>query len=95
MPIKLAAIECSFMDILARNSGDKRAGRTEPWQRIKIDRQIIGISKVQNASTIISNDKGLRTTAFSVGLHAISIPDLALPDSARQVVLPLPDPPSS
>lgn len=84
-----AAFECALMDRRALGQGDKRGGRKEPWQHIKIDRQIIAIAKVQQASRIISEDSGLRSTALSIGLEATSLADLPLPDSAKQVNLNL------
>lgn len=83
-----AAFECSLLDKAAINRGDKRGGRPDPWQRIKIDRQIVAIARVTNASCIVSDDAGLRGTATAAGLRALQIGDLDLPDSARQEHLP-------
>lgn len=88
-----AAFECSLLDKAALNQGDKRGGRKNPWQRIKIDRQIVAIARVAQASTIISDDAGLRSTATAAGLLARRIADLELPESERQQPLPL-GPPS-
>ena len=84
-----AAFECALMDGRAIRQGDKRGGRKEPWQRIKIDRQAVAIAKVHQTERMISNDSGVRATALSVGIAAAAIEDLALPDSAKQVKLNL------
>ena len=87
-----AAFECSLLDKAALNLGDKKGGRKEPWQRIKIDRQIVAIARVSRAEVIVSDDTGLRSTATAVGLKALSIKDLPLPDSAKQGKLDLTHP---
>jgi hypothetical protein len=84
-----AAFECSLLDKAALNQGDKRGGRKEAWQRIKIDRQIVAIARVAQASIIVSDDAGLRSTASAAGLLARQIGDLELPESDRQQRLPL------
>lgn len=84
-----AAFECSLLDKSAIGAGDKKGGRLEPWQKIKVDRQIIAIARVHNADLIVSNDGGLRSTAKSVGMKAVEISELPLPDAARQANLPL------
>ncbi len=40
------ALECALLDRAALATGDKRGGRLEPWQRIKIDRQIAAVARV-------------------------------------------------
>jgi len=84
-----AAFECALMDRRAIGQGDKKGGRKEPWQHIKIDRQVVAIAKVHQAAQMISNDGGVRTTALSVGMSASKIEELPLPDSAKQVRLDL------
>lgn len=74
-----AAVEVAQMDRKAIEQGDKKSGSKEPWQRIKIDRQIIAIAKVSDAEAIYSNDKDLRKFAEQIGLKAIAPEDLPLP----------------
>jgi hypothetical protein len=84
-----AAFECALFDRAALGGGDKRAGRKgDPWQKIKIDRQVVAISKVAGATGLISSDEGLRSTARSAGLHVTHIAELPAPESAKQVKLP-------
>jgi len=84
-----AALECALIDRAALASGNKRGGRKEAWQRIKIDRQIVAIARVAGAVSIVTDDAGLTTTARSVGLQVQSLSELDLPDSARQSKLDL------
>lgn len=79
-----AAFECSLLDKAAIGMGDKRGGRKEPWQHIKVDRQIVAIARVNQAGTMIANDAGLRATAMAAGLRSMRVSELELPDSARQ-----------
>ncbi|NRF68667.1 PIN domain-containing protein [Aquincola sp. S2] len=84
-----AAMECAQIDRELIRKGDKRGGRKDAWQRIKIDRQVVAIAKVAGATMIISDDAGLCQTAKSLGMQATSVSDLPLPDSARQWKLDL------
>lgn len=78
------AFECSLLDKAALGKGDKRGGRKEAWQRIKIDRQVVAVARVNQATMIVTNDAGLRATATAAGLTASRIDELPLPDSSRQ-----------
>lgn len=68
-----AAFECALFDRAALGAGDKRSGRKEPWQKIKVDRQIVAIAKVAGVSEIITDDAGLRSTALTAGLRVRGI----------------------
>lgn len=84
-----AAFECALMDRAALGKGDKKHGRKDPWQRIKIDRQIVGVARANQASSIITNDEGLRSEALTVGLSVRRVSELELPVSALQIKLDL------
>ena len=84
-----AAFECSLLDKAAINKGNKKAGRDEPWQKIKVDRQIVAIARVHQVSLLVTNDVGLRATATVAGMTPMRIGELDLPQSALQVPLPL------
>src|SRR5207249_3637068 len=68
----------------AIRAGDKRAGEVEPWQRIKLDRQIVAIGRVAGAKAIYTNDKPLGRFAASAGMAVIGVHDLPLPASTSQ-----------
>ncbi|SDD52657.1 hypothetical protein SAMN05444678_11522 [Sphingomonas sp. YR710] len=74
-----AAIETAMMTREAIQAGDKRGGSTDPWQKVKIDRQIIAIARTNNATRIYADDLGLISFARRLGMDAVSTWDLALP----------------
>jgi hypothetical protein len=78
-----AAIELAGMEILARSKGSKRtpASQSEPWQKVKIDRQIVAIARTNSAQTIYSDDNGIRSFAEDVGIKVVSSWQLDLPES--------------
>lgn len=86
-----AAIECASMIEAALTAGDKR-NQGKDWAKAKFDWQIVAIAKVEAARTIYTSDGGVRAKARREGLIALDIGDLAIPESARQHKLVLPDP---
>lgn len=74
-----AAIETAMMTREAIQAGDKRGGSTAPWQKVKIDRQIIAIARTNNASRLYADDVGLIGFARRLGIEAVSTWDLPLP----------------
>lgn len=58
--------------------------QAEPYQKVKVDRQIIAICKVYGVSEIYTDDRGLANRARLCGITPISISEVAFPDSARQ-----------
>jgi predicted nucleic acid-binding protein len=67
--------------------GGKRAGSEDPYQKIKVDRQIVAIGLAHGAKMIVSRDEGVRTQAIRLGLAAKRIQDLDLPESEKQLNL--------
>ncbi len=51
-----AAIEVAIMTRTALASGDKKAGATAHWTKVKFDRQIAAIARVAQASAIYTDD---------------------------------------
>lgn len=84
---RASAFECALMDRAALGSGNKKDGIDEPWQKIKIDRQIVATGKVYGTSLVISGDAGVRQNALRVGMAAKTVQELDLPDSAKQTKL--------
>jgi hypothetical protein len=85
----LAAMEAAIMMQDALQSGDKRAGAKGEWQKIKVDRQIIAIAKVNGVETIYSNDEDIRTLGSKAGLQVVGIEALPLPPEKAQFDLQL------
>jgi hypothetical protein len=72
--------------------GDKKDGSDEPWQKIKVDRQVVAIGKVHGAMLAVSQDKGVRTAALRSGMQACTIEELPFDPDDAQAKLPLPEP---
>jgi predicted nucleic acid-binding protein len=72
-----AALECSISVADAIRSRSKKTAQPDaPWQKIKFDHQIVAIAKCNGATTIYSEDGGLRRFAEVLGLKALSTDDL-------------------
>lgn len=84
-----AAVEVAAVTRQAIDDGDKKSGLTEPWQKVKYDRQIVGIAKVNGASSIYTDDQGIATFANHAGMEVIGIADLLLPPEDPQQSLNL------
>lgn len=67
---------------------DKKNG-AEPYQKLKVDRQIIAICKVYGVAEIYTDDTGLANRARMCGITPIAIGDIPIPDSAKQGELEL------
>jgi predicted nucleic acid-binding protein len=82
-----AAAECGAIHRRAEVAGGKRqhvkAG--EAYQKIKVDRQIAAIALVERSNIIVTDDGNLRAICEANGLRVLSISDLPVPDTARQV----------
>jgi hypothetical protein len=76
---QMAAIELAAMELLARKKGNKRhpLPTTVPWQKVKLDRQIVAITKLHQCKTIYSDDAGVRAIAEDIGIKTISTWELA------------------
>lgn len=88
-----AAVEAAVAHALAIRKGDKREGLSATWAKIKFDRQIISIAKVEGAKTIYSDDGDIKTLGEQGGLKVIRLIDLPYPEEApqRNLDLPMPD----
>jgi predicted nucleic acid-binding protein len=58
--------------------------RAEPYQKRKVDRQILAICKVYGATELYTDDRGLANRARLCGIAPVGIGEVAIPDSARQ-----------
>ncbi|MCY3757581.1 MAG: hypothetical protein OXG96_07645, partial [Acidobacteria bacterium] len=65
-------------------------GSDEPYQKVKFDRQIIAIAKVEGENTLYSNDVELNTFAERAGIRLVTIAKLDLPEESKQGVLDFP-----
>lgn len=85
-----AAIELAqITNALLTTARDKRDAAASPWAKLKFDRQIVAIAKVQGATAVYSDDKELIAFAEANGIRCIRVADLPIPEAARQPQLPL------
>jgi predicted nucleic acid-binding protein len=82
---QIAAIELAEMTRRAEATGNKREGSVEPYQKIKLDRQIVAICKIAGVQTLYACDRGLRTFAQKAGLKVIGVHELPLPPEPPQL----------
>ncbi len=80
---EVAAIELAFLNRDIFGALDEKNG-LEPWQKMKIDRQIIAIAKVANCEKILTEDEGLGNRARLCDIEPLKLADLPIPDSAKQ-----------
>lgn len=80
---EVAAVELAFLNRDLFAALDKK-NRLEPWQKIKVDRQIIAIARVAECEQILTEDDGLANRARICNIEAIKLVDLPIPDSAKQ-----------
>jgi predicted nucleic acid-binding protein len=85
---EVAAIELAFLNRDVFASADKK-NKLQPYQKVKVDRQILAICKVAGCDTLYTDDKSLINCANLCGMKPVRICDLPIPDSARQGKLDL------
>lgn len=71
-----AAIQVALM---AQEPGDRVRTPQDTYAKIKYDRQIAAIAKVQGASVVYSDDANVRNYARRLGMIAVALADLPLP----------------
>lgn len=82
-----AAIEVAAMTREAIRAGDKRGGSASPWQKVKIDRQIIAIARVHGAERVYSDDTNVASFGGRIGLKVIPTWEFPLPPEDPQRTL--------
>jgi hypothetical protein len=86
-----AAIELAAMELSVRGKGGKKAGLESPYQKLKFDRQIVAIARVNEAHTIYSDDQDLGRFAKNAGMKVVCTWDLPIPPSKTPLFDDLPD----
>ncbi|MHB1273300.1 MAG: hypothetical protein ACYCZD_11150 [Rhodanobacter sp.] len=87
---EMAAVEVAMLTDADLQS-KKRLSKTETKAKIKYDRQIIAIAKVNGVKTIYSDDKGLSKKAKANGITVIETSELPLPPEPPQGQLSFPN----
>lgn len=61
--------------------------KAEPYQKRKVDRQIVAICKVAGVTDLYTDDRGLAFRARMCGITPISISECPIPEGSRQMGL--------
>ena len=82
-----AAIELASMELNARQFGSKRGpvDQAVPWQKVKVDRQIVAIAKVAQVTTFFTDDKDAAALARSEGMIVVSSWELPIPPKPQSL----------
>lgn len=80
-----ASIEVAAMSREALANGKKRGQSNATWAKVKYDRQIVAIAKVNGASTIYSDDQDVKTLGMRAKIKVVSVGDLPLPPEKAQM----------
>lgn len=84
-----AALEAAAMLRTALANGNKRGPTKAPWQKVKVDRQIVAIARVHGATEIYSDDGDVAALGALAKIKVISLSDLPLPPEKAQLSLEL------
>jgi predicted nucleic acid-binding protein len=80
-----AALELSLMvEAIRKETGKKKGDAGGTWAKVKFDWQIVAIAKVNNVSTIYSEDNDMHTLATNQGIKPKRVADLPLPSKSFQ-----------
>jgi len=83
-----AALELSVMTDAAVSRSDKRDGLIGTWAKIKFDRQIVAIAKVERASCIYSEDPDISSIGAREGVPVYGVSDIVLPSPTNFKLTP-------
>jgi predicted nucleic acid-binding protein len=76
---ELAAMELAVIDRTTRLEGPKRGAAKAGWQKVKVDRQILAITRVHAATAIYSDDDALVAEAHRMALAVRRTRDISEP----------------
>ena len=79
--VELAAIESSH-----RSAGSKKGGSASPYQKVKLDRQIVATVKAHTGHTIYADDTDIRNFALRAGIKVVSTWELPIPPSPHPLL---------
>jgi hypothetical protein len=88
-----AAVEAAAAHRDAMRAGDKKEGSGSSWDKVKFDRQIVAIAKVEGAERVYSNDQDIERFSARDNLEVIKLDQLPFPPEEPQGELSLAVPP--
>ena len=77
-------LACLNRDVFAETDAKNAA---EPYQKIKVDRQIVAIFKVAGVGQVYTDDEGLSKRARLCGMTPVSVAELPMPTDDRQMAI--------
>jgi len=80
-----AALEVALWTRQALDDGDKKEGSCDAWAKVKYDRQIAAIARVNGASVLYTNDGNLRNFVARRGMKVVGIEELPIPPAYAQL----------
>jgi hypothetical protein len=83
-----AALELAVMTDAALSRSDKKDGSPATWAKVKFDRQIVAISKVERLSCIYSEDDDVRSIGKREGLSVLGVSDIVIPSGTQFKLTP-------
>jgi predicted nucleic acid-binding protein len=84
---EVAATELAVIDQATRAKGGKKGASKAHWQKIKVDRQILAIARVQGATLIYTEDDNLVAEATRIGVAVSRISTIPLKPKQNQLDL--------
>lgn len=82
-----ASLELALTIARVKNKQIRKAEGAS-WAKAKFDWQIAAIAKVEGVCILYTTDRDVVRAASHMGVEAIYIPDMPLPDDARQTSIP-------
>lgn len=83
-----AAIEAAASHLKAAKDGDKRGGASGSWQKVKVDRQIAAIAKVNDVDKLYSDDDDVYKLGTALDIVVTGAAELPLPPVDPQLQMP-------
>lgn len=88
-----AAIELASAELEARVGGEKRGSADGArWQKVKFDRQIVAIARVNGVRVLYSDDPDVKSLGNDLGVEVQSLEDLPLPPAIQERLFEEPAP---
>lgn len=83
------AVEVASMTRTSIAAGAKRGDSQAPWQKVKIDRQIVATGLVERATTVYADDESVVKLARGAGMNVVSSWELPLSPEDPQISMDL------
>src|ERR1017187_5117531 len=80
-----SAIKNADAELAARSKGNKRGSAVgAEWQKVKVDRQIIAVAKVNNASCLYTDDPDIMNLGRDFNLPVVRLSELPIPPAVQE-----------